>query len=288
MRNLIFGAVLLIFAACGKSEKADPKTPEEPNPPQETTIIKNGQSIKVMAYNIRHASPPAQPTVINVPGISAVINRERPDFVALQEVDVNTRRSGTSLNQAQALAAQTGMKVFFSKSRDYDGGEYGNAILSKYNIVRSIRYELPIAPGATSNPEVRSLAVIEVAAEGGQKVYFGSTHLEVDHAETRNAQIDRIREIATNLDAPFILGGDFNAQPGSESINRLIAGNLFKSGCVNNSCPFTFPANSANRTIDFIFLNQKAQADFTVQSYATVDEKTASDHLPVLTQLKYK
>src|SRR5690606_5525912 len=156
------------------------------------------------------------------------------------------------------------------------------------NIVRTIRYELPIVTGGTSTPEIRSLAVIEVAAEGGQKVYFGSTHLEVDHVATRNAQVDRIREIASNLDAPFILGGDFNAQPGSESINRLIAGNLFKSGCINNSCPFTFPASNANRTIDFIFLNQKAQTDFAVQTYTTADEKNASDHLPVLSQLKYK
>src|SRR5690606_38320190 len=180
------------------------------------------------------------------------------------------------------------MYVFFTKSVNYQGGEYGNAVLSRFPISKKTRYELPAAPNAPGNTEMRSLSVIEIETESGEKIYFASTHLEVSHTETRNLHVDKIRETASKLEAPFIIGVDFNAQPGSESINRITAGNMFKSGCINNSCPNTFPAAGPNRAIDFIFLNQKAQSDFTVLSYKTVNETKASDHLPVMMEIKYK
>lgn len=233
----------------------------------------------MMTYNIHHGSG-------NLNAISEFINSEKPDIVALQEVDVNTRRSGFTLNQAQVLATQTGMNVFFSKSINYQGGEFGNAILSRFSITKGIRYELPTIAG---NPtEKRSLAVIEIVTKDEQKIYFASTHLDHSHPATRQLQIGKIREITADLNDTFIIGGDFNAIPGSVAINRFIEGDFFKKGCIDNNCQYTVPAKNPVRTIDYIFLNQKAQADFTVLSYATLNEILLSDHLPVITQLVYK
>jgi len=278
--------VWLLVAACGKSGSEGPDEPV--NPPAGNEMIMNGQTLKIMTYNIHHANPPANANVIDVGGIAAIISREKPDIVALQEVDVKTQRSGVTLDQAQDLAARTGMRVFFSKSIDYQGGGYGNAILSKYPIQSSVRHELPLPVGAAPSVEIRTMAVVEVKAEGNNKIYFASAHLEVSDTEARNLQVDRIREISSSLGAPLFLGGDFNAQPGSESINRLIAGSAFGSGCISNNCPYTFPAQSPTRTIDFIFLNDKAGLDFSVIEYKALNEPGASDHLPVLCQVKYK
>ncbi|SFC68179.1 Metal-dependent hydrolase, endonuclease/exonuclease/phosphatase family [Parapedobacter composti] len=282
--ELIGCAMLCLAVACGKAGNSPDET-GMPSPPEPRTVLKPGDTIKVMTYNIHHANPPSRPGEIDVEAIAAVINRENPDIVALQEVDVRTRRSGPSLDQARTLATRTGMQVFFSKSIDYQGGEYGNAILSKLPIVQRIRHELPSAPGASV--EGRSLALIAVGTDDGGFVYIGSTHLDVSDTETRNMQVDKLREVNQHLSAPFVIGGDFNAQIGSETINRFVAGEMFRTACLG-SCPNTIPATSPNRAIDFIFLNQEASSVFTVLSYATVNETYASDHRPVVTELKYR
>ncbi len=73
------------------------------------------KNIKVMTYNIHHCNPPSAGEKIDVAAIAKVINDESPDFVALQEVDVYTLRSGKGLNQAKELARLTGMNFFFQK-----------------------------------------------------------------------------------------------------------------------------------------------------------------------------
>lgn len=283
MLKVMWLAMLVLIASCGKSGSDGS---EEPEKPADETLktIKVGQTIKVMTYNIHHANPPAQANVIDMAAIAAVINAEKPDFVALQEVDKNTKRSGVSLNQAQDLATRTKMTMFFSKSIDYDGGEYGVAVLSRYEITDKIRYALPLAQGSTG--ELRSLAMISVAAEGGSgKFYFASTHLEVSDNASRLAQVNELLRINSGIQAPFVLAGDFNSVPGSESITTLQQG--FTAGCISG-CPLTSPAVSPARTIDYIFLNQHASSAFSVQSYRTASEALASDHRAVVAELKFK
>jgi endonuclease/exonuclease/phosphatase family metal-dependent hydrolase len=281
---LIFLAALLVIAACGKKGNDDPLI-KEPTPPVNSGVIKHGQIVKMMSYNIHHANPPAKgESVIDIPAIAAVINSENPDFVALQEVDKNTKRSGVNLNQAQELGTRTRMNVFFSKSIDYDGGEYGVAVLSKYPIIDRLRHQLPLAEAAAG--ETRSVAIVSVATEGGNgKVYFGSTHLEVSNSASKKVQAEELLRINSGIQAPFFLAGDFNAIPTDEVISILKQS--FTAGC-NATCPFTFPATSPSRTIDYILLNQKASAEFVIQSYRTANEAMASDHRAVVAELKYK
>lgn len=89
------------------------------------------RSLKVLTYNIHGARPPAQKDVIDLAAIARVIRASDADLVALQEVDVRTERSGKEIDQAQDLGRLTERKVFFAKGIDFQGGEYGIAILSK-------------------------------------------------------------------------------------------------------------------------------------------------------------
>jgi len=87
-----------------------------------------------MTYNIHHGR--GADGEINLERIAEVITRAKPDLVALQEVDVKTRRSG-GVDQAAKLGELTGMSHFFAEAMPFQGGGYGNAVLSR--IVAEIR-----------------------------------------------------------------------------------------------------------------------------------------------------
>lgn len=241
------------------------------------------ETLKVMTYNIHIANPPSRgPGFVDINAIANVIKKEKPDLVALQEVDRFTERSGKELDQAKALAEQTGMHYFFAKALNRSGGEYGVAILSKQPILSSQLHSLPGADGMEA--ELRTIGIVEITLVTGEKVIFGSTHL--DHLSDNSRRV-QVREIISFLqpynETPIILGGDFNMPPNNEIWNTL--NTTFDRGC--STCPGTFPATNAKTTIDYLLLNKKASAQFTVKEYYTIQENYASDHLPVVMILEY-
>src|SRR5690606_25018683 len=212
--------------------------------------------------------------------IAKVIKESGADLVGLQEVDVHTIRSGKSSNQAEELGKMTGMYVYFSKGIDFQGGEYGTAVLSKYPMLKTERHELPNREGLKAEP--RTLAVITVEVQGRQ-VKFANTHLDYTDAENNLLQINKVLEIFEGEKLPIILVGDFNALPESASIQLL--DQHFNRSCTEN-CGFTIPQVQPNRTIDFIMASK--EAPFEVVSHEVIDEPYASDHLPVLAVYKMK
>lgn len=270
---------LWIITGCSKSSNHAVNPPPPPPP----TPFDTSYDLRVLTYNIHHANPPSTTTIINVDSAANIIKRQQPDLVALQEVDVNTTRSGNTLNQASEISRLAGLPYyFFGKAIDYQGGEYGVAILSKYPMSSMINYPLPTAAG--SGGELRTLATAVISLPGNKTVVFASTHLDAQASETnRMLQIQKITDILTPKTIPVILAGDFNAAPGSNTINILDAS--FKRTCITG-CGFTISAINPTRTIDFIVYRPADK--FTITSHIVIDEKYASDHLPVLAVLKIK
>ncbi|WP_298740313.1 endonuclease/exonuclease/phosphatase family protein [uncultured Chitinophaga sp.] len=235
-------------------------------------------TIKVLTYNIHHANPPSRKDYIDLDAIAKVISQQQPHFVALQEVDVHTGRSGRDVHEAEALAAKTGMHAYFTKSIPYDGGEYGIAVLSRYPILEGKGYALPSASGSKGEP--RALCTVTAALPNGRRIMMASTHLDVLKPDTnRLLQVREISRILGSAGMPVILAGDFNARPGSAAIRLLDSS--FTRTC--NSCPFTIPVDQPNRTIDFItFAPGNA---FRVLRHDVIPERYASDHLPVTATL---
>ncbi|QCR24961.1 endonuclease [Pontibacter sp. SGAir0037] len=230
-----------------------------------------------MSYNIHHCNPPSKANVIDVGAIVNVINAEKPDLVALQEVDVNTQRSGVSLNQAAEIATRLRMSYYFGKAIDYQGGGYGVAILSKYPLSQTVVHRLPTLPG--SGGEARVLATGIVTLPDGTQLRFGSTHLDaLSDPANRQAQVDQINSIASNESLPFIIAGDFNAVNGSAIINTL--DQRFQRTC-SGYCAPTIPVNNPSRAIDFIAYRHPLNK-FSTGSHKVIDERYASDHLPVV------
>jgi endonuclease/exonuclease/phosphatase family metal-dependent hydrolase len=238
-------------------------------------------TVKVLSYNIHHANPPSRKDFIDLEAIANVIKQQQPDFVALQEVDVHTGRSGRDVHQAEALAARTGMHAYFTKGIPYDGGEYGIAVLSRYPVLQGKGYQLPSLPALKGEP--RALCTVIVALPGGRKIMVASTHLDVLKTDSnRLLQMREISRILGSAGMPVILAGDFNARPGSAAIQVLDS--AFTRTCGN--CPFTIPVDKPNRTIDMIaFAPGKA---FRVLQHEVIPERYASDHLPVIARLIVK
>ena len=235
--------------------------------------------IKVLSYNIHHANPPSEPDSIDLEAIARVIQESGADLVAIQEVDVYTERSGKESHQAEELAQLTGMSYFFSKGIDYQGGEYGTAILSKYPIDDTQRYELPNLEGVNSEP--RTLAVVTVAIDD-KKIKFANTHLDYTHQENNLLQVERIIEIFEGESLPIILAGDLNAVPESTSIQTL--DEKFTRSCLEN-CAFTVPQENPKREIDFIMVSKESPLEVT--RHQVIEETYASDHRPVFASYRW-
>ena len=241
-------------------------------------VVPSGDTITVMAYNIRHCNPPSESDRIDVDTIAQVIRKQNPDFVALQEVDVHTNRSGKELDQAKQLAELTGMHYYFKKAIDHDGGDYGVAILSRWPIQDTASIQLPIAPDVRYEPRVVALAT--VALPSGRIVQFASTHLDL----TEETRVLQAAEIVARLgvgSSVLGIGGDFNARPGSKPIQALEAS--FQSSCTPADCPYTIPVDEPTETIDYLFYRKSPT--ITVLDHHVVSERYASDHLPIVATL---
>jgi len=262
-------AVLFITTSCSKKTVSNASTATGKN------------QLRVMTYNIHHANPPskAESGEIDLDAIAKTIRNENPDIVALQEVDVNTTRSGP-VNQAEAIAEKLGMHAYFGRAIDYGSGYYGVAILSKYPLTETTVIHLP--EDADPKAEDRVLTTARIALPDGKAIRFGSTHLDVRSAGNRDQQVRIINEIAAKETMPFIVAGDFNATPESSAIAEL--DKRFTRTCTTDCAP-TIPVNNPSRTIDFIAFTK--ESPFKVVSQKVIPETYASDHLPVVVTLSY-
>ena len=281
-RILTAAALLLVVAACNKDENYNDKYGDR------AVIPPKGQSLRVMTYNIYGARATSPANAADLDAIAEVIRRQNPDFVTLNEVDVFTNRTGKDVHQARDLAEKLGMEWHFSKAIDRDGGEYGDAVLSKYPILEKRSYRLPCA--AEQPGEDRSLCVIRVQIDG-KDLYVASTHL--DHLTgdaSRLVQATEIRRIRdTELEGDLILCGDLNAIPSSNVIATMTSF-LTNTGPIDQ---YTFPSDDPSRKIDYIMYAPIEH--FGVQNCQVVsrgDQQVggvdASDHRPVIADIRFQ
>ena len=281
-RILTAAALLLVVAACNKDENYNDKYGDR------AVIPPKGQSLRVMTYNIYGARATSPANAADLDALAEVIRRQDPDFVTLNEVDVFTNRTGKDVHQARDLAEKLGMEWHFSKAIDRDGGEYGDAVLSKYPILEKRSYRLPCA--AEQPGEDRSLCVIRVQIDG-KDLYVASTHL--DHLSgdaSRLVQATEIRRIRdTELEGDLILCGDLNAIPSSNVIATMTSF-LTNTGPIDQ---YTFPSDDPSRKIDYIMYAPIEH--FGVQNCQVVsrgDQQVggvdASDHRPVIADIRFQ
>ncbi len=148
----------------------------------------------------------------NLTRLAYFICESRADVVALQEVDRGAERSDR-VDMPSRLAELTGLfHHYFIKIRDFQGGEYGTAILSRYPILecRTIHYPVHIATQGTSCGYI----VIDLE-ETPVTIY--NTHLSCESEEANTETLECLNQILCarleNNPHPFLVCGDFNTSP---------------------------------------------------------------------------
>ena len=228
-------------------------------------------SLKILSYNIKHGR--GMDGRVDLKRTAEVIRSLSPDLVTLQEVDKNCTRSG-SIDLTEELAGILKMEGRFGKFMNFQGGEYGMAVLSKFPIISHQVHVLP------RGAEPR--CALEVRVNSGK--HWGGIHLfGIHHDWTReNLRVSQCKALLKKIGketGPVILAGDFNAGRKSQSV-RLLVDSGFE--ILTNDQTNTFPSDKPRVEIDFIMCKGLPLGRFT---HKVVAEKIASDHRPVLVEL---
>jgi endonuclease/exonuclease/phosphatase family metal-dependent hydrolase len=223
----------------------------------------------VMTYNI--AGHDAWFRSTHIAQIVATINRVHPDIVGLQEVHRGTRQSRYR-DQMEELEQGTGMQGFFGASFRHGSGEFGNAILTRGDIVSATVHPLP------GGREPRTL-IESVIRIDGATINFYVTHLTAWqhlHASLRGRQLACVAKYIRTSSYPFLLAGDFNAAPGTREVKAFERQNVAQ--VCGPSLPVTAPL--LRRRIDYVW------ADYGWEVQRTLVQRSGpSDHWPVVTEL---
>ena len=240
--------ILSLIFTCGLLSAAEPAT-----------------EIRVLCWNLHHGV--GEDGKLDLARIAALIKAQQPDVVALQEVDNKCRRSG-SVDQAAELAKLTGMSGVFGKAMDHDGGEYGQAILSKHPIGATKVHRLP----GDGEPRIGFEALVTI---GGKPLRMVSVHLDHQQDARRLKQAEALAAALGQGELPIILAGDFNDVPGSPVLQAFGAG---WTAMAKKEPVFTAPASKPAAEIDHVLL-RACEARGLLE---VLPEAVASDHRPLV------
>ena len=226
-------------------------------------------NLKVMTYNIQGHAASRRPD--HVPKLAEVIAGASPDVVGLQEVHCGTRAFAG--NQGEQLAELTGLHLVFGKSCAMDGGDYGNAVLTRGKVLASQTHALP------GSGEPRSLLQADIEVNDAAFTFY-VTHLAAWGRLLRVARLRQIAElgdITSRGSLPHVLVGDFNVAPAAEEMKVLLSHRHLQM-CGEQREP-TFPMT--RQRLDYVFCDPRWEF---VSS--DVIRRGPSDHWPILTEMR--
>jgi endonuclease/exonuclease/phosphatase family metal-dependent hydrolase len=236
----------------------------------------NSKIVKVLSFNILHGATTKNDFNLDV--IAKVIIDAAPDFVALQEVDFKTNRA-KKYDLVTELGWRTKMSPIFAKAMDYDTGEYGEGVLSKYTFLQTRNVGLPYKP----NDEPRAALEVITVLPSKDTIAFIGTHL--DHLNDETNRIMQAKKINTSFLSnkyPTILAGDLNAEPDSETIKIL---EKKWTGAYDKDNPEpTYSSENPSKKIDYVMFYPKKR--WKVLETKVIQDTIASDHCAYLVTLQ--
>lgn len=197
--------------------------------------------------------------------------KDNYEIIGLNEVDRITKRSN-KVDQIKVLSNSLKYNYAFSKSIEYQGGQYGNGILSKYKIISS--KNIPLSNEGLSEKRSILQTIINV---NGIRVNIFVTHLEWKDKNIRQKQILQVKNIIESVNGPIILMGDFNTQSTDEVKVFLQKLNVI----YGEERPITVPEK--NTLLDYIFFSK----DIKLLKW-DIDKNEISDHYPVKATFEIK
>lgn len=227
------------------------------------------KSLTVMSFNIEgHASLLRDD---HIEEVARTIRKYDPDLVAINEAHRNTWQARFH-DQVEELRRRTGLDVVFGTSYRFMGGDFGNAVLTKGDIVSSQVHKLPGAG------EPRTLLETVLRVNGGT-IQFYVTHTAAWSklgSPARDEQLECINAHVTASAWPYIVAGDLNAPPDSPEIREFLGANVLRIA----GDPMTATHRLLEQRLDYILTDP----GWKVVSARVLDDGP-SDHRPVLAEL---
>ena len=233
-------------------------------------------TLRVMSYNLHHGE--GLDGKLDLQRIAKVITDAKADLVGLQEVDRGVERTQRRDLPAE-LAKLTGLTVQFDKNIAHQGGDYGNAVLTRFPIKRAKNTHLK----SFANGEQRGVQQLLLDVHG-REILFMNTHLDArrDPAEREHSATELRAIVAAAGALPVILVGDFNAGPDAKSVSAVREFLTDSWTVVSKEPGFTIPVKKPNKRIDYIWITPTTITPVTMD----VPYSEASDHLPIIAELR--
>lgn len=241
--------------------------------------------LKVMSFNI--ASGQREDETLDLELTATAIERSEAQIVGLQEVDRNFAERSNFTDQAKWLAKRLGMHVSYGLNlseepdeQERPKREYGNVTLTRYPVIEDRNYDFTCVPVKGEDNEPRGLleTVIEV---DGSRIAFYNTHLSLKEQEVK-VNIEELFEVVDKQVLPVLIVGDFNQEPESEPIQMLERHFSDVFGTAEHHPPTYKKNGDHGKKIDYIFYDRHWEVE-----KAVVIDTEASDHYPVLAELKF-
>lgn len=208
----------------------------------------------------------------NLEAIAAHIRASGADVVCLQEVDRGAARS-ERVDMPARLAEMSGLSHrYFIKIRDFQGGEYGTAILSRYPITAAETMNFPVSIATQGT----SCGYVVLDVEGTPVTVF-NTHLSVENEESNTECLLCLGDILSRhrrTHGGLLCCGDFNT--GVRKVSRFLPDFARAHEGIHTY---------ADRSIDHILYT----APYAVANTRTRDTQSdgATDHHMVLTEVSF-
>jgi len=231
--------------------------------------------INLMSFNIQHGFDYIKKDRIDLTLMANVIKKCEGEIVALNEV----RDEGCDITytaQAKIIGEQLGYNWYFAQAITTKGGPYGNALMSKYPIIKAETYPIPdpTVKDEDVGYETRCIlkAVVDVPdLDGGLTVIV--SHFGLAKAEERNA-VSKLVELLHDAKGPCVFMGDLNMQPDNEILKPIFS-MLKDTANAFDKPKLSFPSDKPIIKIDYIFVDKNTKV-----CSADILEIIASDHRP--------
>lgn len=238
------------------------------------------RTVKIVSYNVGTFTKFEENSMSM---IADMMKELGADAVSMNELDSCTARTGRQYQLEQFASRMGGWQYRFGSAMPYDGGSYGDglAVPRDSKVLDAWSVRLPQAGGA----EPRALVVMELDG-----YVMASTHLDHVSDSARVEQAKVITEVLKDRygksGKPVFLCGDMNARPGSAPMREFAREWKF----VTQDTP-TFPSGTPDVCIDYILaLDNGAEYEVVQtsvpQEFSSGDTAKASDHLPVLAEIR--
>jgi endonuclease/exonuclease/phosphatase family metal-dependent hydrolase len=275
---LAFAAGVAGLACNGGGDGDAPEATPSPLAPTEAATTR----LVVIDLNVLHGivdeDPDAEPFdrfAERLEVIAQALAAAQPDVVLLQEVVSNPGPDYPSVRDRLLDALGPGYTAVFG---NFLGDPIDTEGLGQMTFTR-----LPVLSSENrSVGEIRSVHRVTVRTDEGPLDIYNA-HLEGTGAVTEagaDASLEEIERVLAFINetqggGPVILGGDFNAEPGDPSVQRLLEEGFIDAvadagdatcaeagdpGCTSGTTPLGEPGDRADRRIDYLFVLPGSQA----------------------------